>query len=55
MKKTYQNPEINIVKIETTQMIAQSDFENRLGTSSVGGNGSNALGRQGSSWDDDEE
>lgn len=52
MKKIYQNPEINIVKIETTQMIAQS-FENKLGTS--GGNGSSALGRQGSSWDDDEE
>ncbi len=25
MKKTYQNPEIKIVKIETTQMIAASE------------------------------
>ena len=57
MKKTYQNPEMKVVKIQVAQMIAASPegFKGALGTE--GGDGSGALGRRGGDdlWDDDEE
>lgn len=59
MKKTYQNPEIKIVKVQMAQMIANSNpqgFAGALGSSDDGGDGSAALGRRGDSlWGDDEE
>ena len=60
MKKTYQNPETNIVKVQMAQMIAASDqqpqgFNGTLGTESEGGDGSGALSRRGGLWDDDED
>ena len=57
MKKTYQNPEMKIVKVQMTQMIATSNPDGFVGTlGSNGGNGNDALGRRGGSlWDDDEE
>lgn len=57
MKKTYQNPKMTIVKVHTNKMIAASPdgFAGSLGDSSHGGNGNRALGRRGSSWDDEEE
>ena len=57
MKKTYQNPETNIVKVQMAQMIAASPdgFKGTLGTESEGGDGSGALSRRGGLWDDDED
>ena len=52
MKKTYINPTINIVNVQTQQMIAASDFG--TGTKS----GSEAVSRRGRNnnvWDDEEE
>ena len=52
MKKIYQNPEITVVKIQPTQMIAAS-FEKVLGETETAG--SNALGKSGwDMWADDE-
>ena len=36
-KKTYQNPDIKVVRIETTQMLAGS-LNGSLGSTQVGGN-----------------
>lgn len=56
MKKTYQNPTTKVVKIQTVKMIAASPDGFNKSLNSVGGDGSNALGRRGgSSWDDEEE
>ena len=51
MKKTYQNPEIRIVKVQTAQMLANS-----LGVQGDA-QGSTMLSRQhgGSLWDDDDD
>lgn len=55
MKKTYQNPETKIVKVQTAKMIAASDFNQALGGEGTGGDGGKALSRRGGSvWDDDE-
>ena len=54
MKKTYQNPEIKIFKVQTAQMIAASDkrgFGDSVDTAS--GAESRCLG--GSYWDEDED
>ena len=44
MKKTYINPEIMIVNVLTTQMIAISNFDESLDNN--GGDGGNSLGRE---------
>lgn len=49
MKKTYQIPTTDIIKIETAQMIATS-----LGVSDKEAESGVMLGRGGSAWDDDE-
>ena len=57
MKKIYQNPEITVVKIQPSQMIATSnpeDFEGTLGGSDKGGNGDEGLSKGGGFWSDDE-
>ena len=61
MKKTYQNPEIKIVKVQMAHMIAASPgsnpegFSGALGTNEVGGSGDQGLSRsQGSLWDDED-
>ena len=53
MKKTYIAPEMEIVKVQTAGMLAQSSFD--LKSERV--SGSSALSRESgsSSWDDDEE
>lgn len=51
MKKIYQNPTTTIVRLQTIQMIAGS-FEGTL--NSVGGDGSDALSRDGYDWDDED-
>lgn len=54
MKKTYMIPTTIVVKVETTQMIAVSGFEEALGTTEKAG--SAALSRRGGSfWDDEDE
>lgn len=55
MKKTYQNPEMKIVNVQTTQLMAGSPdgFNSTKGTTKV--SGSAALGRGGSYWDDEDE
>ena len=53
MKKTYQNPTTKVVMIKTMQMIAVSGFNREL--NNTGDNGSKALGRRGSSWDDEDD
>ncbi|MBR1394758.1 MAG: hypothetical protein IJ559_03765 [Prevotella sp.] len=60
MKKTYQNPETKIVKVQVAQMIAASNpkgFNGGLGGDGEGGSGDEGLSRRfgGSLWDDDEE
>ena len=60
MKKTYQNPEIKIVKVQIAQLMAGSNpegFNGGLGGDSEGGNGDEGLSRRfgGSLWDDDDE
>ena len=57
MKKTYQNPETKIVKVQVAQMIAASNpegFNGGLGGDGDGGDGSDGLSRGGSFFDDDE-
>ena len=51
MKKTYQIPTINVVKIETAKMIATSET---LGFGDGVNTASGAESRGGSAWDDDE-
>ena len=53
MKKTYNAPEMKVVKIQTAGMLAQSSF----GLNSERVSGSSALSREsdGSFWDDDED
>lgn len=52
MKKTYQNPTIKIVKIQTVNMIAESP----VGVGSEYRSGDVVLSRHGGfSWDDEEE
>ncbi len=48
MKKTYQIPTIEIIKMQTAQMIAAST--ELYGKDATG----EAMGRGGSDWDDDE-
>ena len=50
MKKTYINPEMTIVKIQTAQMLAASEPGYGGTTTSTSGN----LSREGSFWDDDD-
>lgn len=50
MKKTYINPTMCVVKLQTTMMLAAS-FNEQLNT--TGGDGSNALGRD-YEFDDEE-
>ena len=52
MKKTYQNPEIKVVKVQMAQMIAAST-DVTLGGSYGGGEIQSR--RNGSLWDDDDE
>ena len=56
MKKTYINPEIKIVKVALSQMIATSNpegFSSELGGD--GGSGDSGLSRRGGSlWDDED-
>ena len=50
MKKTYQNPAIVVVNIQTMNMIAES-----IGVGSTYKSGDDVLSRRGdSSWDDEE-
>ena len=52
MKKTYINPVMNVVKIETQQMLAASNPDGFAGgLNTTGGSGSNALGREDDDWD----
>lgn len=53
MKKTYQNPELKVVKIQSAKMIAVSQigFGNSVGDAS----GAEARGHRESVWDDDED
>ena len=53
MKKTYNAPEMKVVKIQTAGMLAQSSFDLKSTTVS----GSSALSRESGSsiWDDDED
>ena len=54
MKKTYQNPTVKVVKLQTTQiMTAVSGFNQALETN--GTSGDKALGRDNDSFWDDEE
>ncbi len=48
MKKTYKNPTMTIVKIETAQMVAASVEMHGSNANSA------AMGREGSFWDDEE-
>lgn len=50
MKKIYQNPEIIVINVQTSQLM-QASPNYGGSTSKTSGN----LSRQGSSWDDDEE
>lgn len=51
MKKIYQKPAINIVKVQVNNILTVSDFnENPNSQQSV--NGSQALGRAWYEWDD---
>ena len=55
MKKIYQIPTTKVVKMQSMQILAGSNpdgFHGALGGD--GGNGSNALSRGGSVWDDDD-
>ena len=55
MKKTYLNPTTDIIRVETQQMIAQSQlgvYSND--TEGISDNGQ-VLSRGGSSWDDEED
>lgn len=54
MKKTYNAPEMKVVKVQTAGMLAQSSF-NLNSSETV--SGSSALSRESGSsiWDDDEE
>ena len=58
MKKTYQNPETKIVKVQIAQMIAASNpegFNGGLGGDGDGGDGGDGLSRRGGSlWDDED-
>ncbi|MBQ9671264.1 MAG: hypothetical protein IJV34_00240 [Prevotella sp.] len=59
MKKTYQNPEMKIVKVQMAQMIAVSNpegFNGGLGGDGDGGSGDEGLSRRGggSFWDDED-
>ena len=49
MKKIYQKPTINIVKVQVNNILTVSDFEETTGT---GANANNALGRAWDEWDD---
>ena len=51
MKKTYQNPEMKIVKIQVSQMIAASPGYGGTTDATYG----NASRRGGSLWDDDDD
>lgn len=50
MKKIYINPEINVVKVQPAQMIANSTPRYGGSTTAASGN----LSKGGWSWDDDE-
>lgn len=50
MKKIYQKPTINIVKVKVGNLMEASQFEEQLDTK--GKAGSNALGRAWYEWDD---
>ena len=52
MKKIYQNPEIKMVKVQTTQMIAASELRG-FGDSVESASGAESRG--GGFWDDEEE
>jgi hypothetical protein len=55
MKKTYINPVMNVVKIETQKMLAASNPDGFAGgLNTTGGGGSNALGREDDDWDWDD-
>ncbi len=55
MKKTYINPELNVVKIATQQMLAASDPDGYDGSiNNSGQDGSNALSREFFDFDDEE-
>jgi hypothetical protein len=52
MKKTYINPEMNVIKIATQQMLAASGPDGFSGgLNNSGSGGGNALGRE-DDWDD---
>lgn len=53
MKKIYQNPKITIIKIQAAKILAGSDPEFNGRLNNEGGDGSNALSRGGSFFDDD--
>ena len=52
MKKTYIEPSIEVHKIETANMIAESTPDVKIGSGSV--NAEDVGSRGGSGWDDDE-
>jgi len=54
MKKTYQNPELKIVKIQSAKIIAAS-LQLGIGDTVTSANGAEARGHRESVWDDDED
>ena len=55
MKKTYINPEMNVIKIATQQMLAASDPDGYDGSiNNSGQGGSKALSREFFDFDDEE-
>ena len=53
MRKTYNAPEMKVVKIQTAGMLAQSSFG--LNSETVGGSAALSRERGGNFWDDDED
>ena len=53
MKKTYINPTMCVVKLQTTMMLAASPYDFNEQLNKTGGDGSNALGRD-YKFDDEE-
>lgn len=55
MKKKYQSPTIEVAKMAIENLMQVSTIESNAGIKIGGGGSGPARGREGTSWDDDEE
>ena len=55
MKKTYQSPATTVVKMEIGNLLQVGSIEGNANIKMGGGGSGPARGREGGSWDDDED